>query len=245
VLSWADLREERMPEILAQISDTYAFWGSIVPLHTDRLRHTREVLDAAVQMAMFVEMRFKHELACWRPIDYSPQIQPAITTPGHGTLPSGHCVEAYVIREVLQALLGVDAKNSLHDSVRLQFGRIAARIATNRVVAGVHFPVDNVAGRMLGTALGRYFVFCCKEKPSPKDPPAWHHGVFLGTKCEPAVEFDPERQAIFDVSEARERPPFYRYDAVDGLDGLMPEPSVLKPIWDAATVELNRLSLPF
>ena len=45
-------------------------------------------------MSVLVEMRFKHELACWRPADYSFQVQPMITTPGHGSLPSGHCTQS-------------------------------------------------------------------------------------------------------------------------------------------------------
>ena len=44
--------------------------------------------------------------------------------------------------------------------------RQAARIAINRTVAGVHFPVDSVAGAVLGLNLGEYFVKRCKmEKP--------------------------------------------------------------------------------
>jgi hypothetical protein len=73
VLAWSDLREERTPEILAQIGSVYAFWGTLIPVQSERMRHTRELLDAAVQFAMLVEMRFKHELACWRPPTTRPR----------------------------------------------------------------------------------------------------------------------------------------------------------------------------
>ena len=39
-----------------------------------------------------------------------------------------------------------------------QLTRQAARIAINRTVAGVHFPVDSIAGAMLGLLIGQYVV---------------------------------------------------------------------------------------
>ncbi|HXV94290.1 MAG TPA: hypothetical protein VD813_13380, partial [Pseudonocardia sp.] len=36
--------------------------------------------------------------------------------------------------------------------------KLAARIAINRTVAGVHFPVDSAAGAVLGVTLGEYLV---------------------------------------------------------------------------------------
>ena len=195
VLTWADLREERLPEVLTQIGNCFAFWGALVPLHAERLRYTREVLDAAVQFAMFVEMRFKHELACWRPADLSPQVQPMVTTPGHGSLPSGHCTEAFVIKEVLEALLGMDLAQD-DPNLHRQFERTAARIATNRVVAGVHFPIDNLAGRLLGTVLGRYFVFRSKGMLSNGAPWTSEFRTFHGDRCNGLEEFDPDRQDL-------------------------------------------------
>ena len=62
----------------------------------------------AIQLAVGIEMRMKHELACWRPVQYSPHVQPMITTPGHGSLPSGHATQAYVVAHVLQTLLGLE-----------------------------------------------------------------------------------------------------------------------------------------
>jgi hypothetical protein len=38
----------------------------------------------------------------------------------------------------------------------------AARIAINRTVAGVHFPVDSLAGQFLGLGIAEYFVARCR-----------------------------------------------------------------------------------
>jgi hypothetical protein len=39
--------------------------------------------------------------------------------------------------------------------------RLASRVAINRTVAGVHFPVDSAAGAVLGLTLGHYFLSRC------------------------------------------------------------------------------------
>jgi hypothetical protein len=44
--------------------------------------------------------------------------------------------------------------------------RLANRIAVNRTIAGVHFPVDSAAGCVLGLTLGYYFVARCKTTTS-------------------------------------------------------------------------------
>ena len=67
VLSWADLRVERTPEILAQIDNQFAFVSAITGLHPERHRLTVEFLVNAIQFTVLIEMQFKHMLACWRP----------------------------------------------------------------------------------------------------------------------------------------------------------------------------------
>jgi hypothetical protein len=77
----------------------------------------------------------------------------------------GHAAQAYAVVHVLKSLLNLDAKNAAgqpkYPTVIDQLERQAARIATNRVIAGMHFPVDSMAGRMLGVALGEYVVGRC------------------------------------------------------------------------------------
>lgn len=66
---------------------------------------------------------------------------------------------AYVLWTLLRA---VSPPHYLaNDMWGTQFMRLAARIAINRTIAGVHFPVDSIAGSLLGLTLGQYFVARC------------------------------------------------------------------------------------
>ncbi len=152
VLDMADLRAERSDEVLSQIDHQWALWGSILPLRPDAKPRTFEVLQAIVWFALCVEMRFKQVLAVWRPQDLSSLVQPIITTPGHGSFPMGHATQAFAVAETLKRLLRLDSR----DSLAIQLDRQAFRIAVNRIVAGVHFPVDAVAGMLLGKAVAEW-----------------------------------------------------------------------------------------
>nr|WP_246408194.1 phosphatase PAP2 family protein [Microvirga lupini] len=139
-----------------------AFLSSIAQLHPDRTPHTLELLAAVLRLALFVHLRLKQGLACRRPLEYSPQIQPMIATPAHGALPSGHAAEAFAAALVLWNVMRAEARPG-YDSAdwRTQLLRLASRIAVNRTVAGVHFPVDSAAGAVLGLTLGHYLVKRC------------------------------------------------------------------------------------
>jgi len=218
VLSWAELRSERATEIMAQIDPQYAFWSSIVYLHPDRTKRTFELLNIVLQFCVYVEMRLKQALACWRPVEYSALVQPIITTPGHGSFPSGHATQAYAVAHVLKALLGLEPN---YKGVVEQLDRQAARIATNRVIAGVHFPVDNMAGRMLGTALGEYIVGRCSGQG------AFPGRTFVASAIDsaPKTDFNP-----FNVAQIALGGPFYAHT----LGGLIPVSLLMEHIWTRA-----------
>ncbi|TMV03375.1 phosphatase PAP2 family protein [Ruegeria sediminis] len=162
VANYADLRQDRMAEILAQLGTPTEFLRAIAYIEPSRTPYTIELLATAHWLANFVEMRLKYALGCKRPIEYSPQIQPMIWTPSHGTLPSGHATEAFTMARVLWLLLRANAVKPYSKGIWGEMlMRQAARIAINRTVAGVHFPVDSAAGAVLGLTLGRYFVDRC------------------------------------------------------------------------------------
>ncbi|MDI1268193.1 MAG: phosphatase PAP2 family protein, partial [Polaromonas sp.] len=182
VANYAHLREDRGAEILTQVPNQVAFWGSVIGLTSHRHKWTMELVTLMLALAGDVEMRFKHAFACPRPVDLSPQIQPMIPTPGHASWPSGHATEAFTVITVLLALLPAGHQ------YKEQLQRLAARIAVNRTVAGVHYPVDSAAGRLLGTALGEFFVSRCQ---GAKNVALWGFDgrKFEGKKAEP-VDFD-------------------------------------------------------
>ncbi|MDM0045708.1 phosphatase PAP2 family protein [Variovorax dokdonensis] len=154
VQSWAELRDERAPEILAQIDNQFAFVGAVTGLNVSRKKWTMEWLLVAIQLTIEVELMFKHAFASYRPVDYSPQVQPIITTPGHSTYPMGHAAQAFATVVALMGLLKIPDSHPL----RTQLVRQARRISINRVVAGVHFPIDAPAGQLLGETVGEYFL---------------------------------------------------------------------------------------
>jgi hypothetical protein len=219
---YADLREDRACEILSQASTSAAFLASVAYLHPDRTKRTIELIDAAVRLAMYVEMRLKHALACRRPNELSPQVQPVILTPGHGTLPSGHSTENHMVARVLWELLGGTPGDVLGE----QLMRQAARIAVNRTVAGVHFPVDSAAGQVLGLTLARYFV----RRATGADPfYAWR---FDGERWNGDDDFD--FRHLYDTATAQQKPAPY----VDPLSAQPPEMSpILNWLWKEARKE--------
>jgi hypothetical protein len=162
VQSWAELRDERAAEILAQIDNQFAFIAAATGLNVVRKKYTMEWLMVAVQFTIEVELMFKHAFACYRPVEFSPQVQPIVTTPGHGTYPMGHAAQAFATIVALSGLLGIHpaqfgGTHPAFTQLRLQ----ARRFSVNRVVAGVHFPIDAPAGQVLGTSLGEYFLHKC------------------------------------------------------------------------------------
>ncbi|MDP1581870.1 MAG: phosphatase PAP2 family protein [Bradyrhizobium sp.] len=206
VLSWAELRNERATEIMAQIDSPYAFWSSIIYMHPDRTQRTFELVNIVLQFCVYVEMRFKHALACWRPVEYNAQVQPMITTPGHGSFPSGHATQVHAVAHVLKRLLMLSSTNLGHEMISEQLDRQAARIATNRVVAGVHFPIDSMAGRMLGVALGDYFVGRCTKGQTLTG----RKFIAGGIDANPTTEFNPYHADQKSLSSG----PFYSTSSV-------------------------------
>jgi membrane-associated phospholipid phosphatase len=184
VAGYADLRADRAGEILAQADGPTEFLAAVAYLAPTRTHWTLELLGAVFRLAQFVEFRLKHALACRRPIEYSPQVQPMILTPEHGSLPSGHSTESFAMANILMHLIQHSTSPVYRQDIyAVQLLRQAERVAVNRQVAGVHFPVDSAAGALLGLTLGEYMY---RRLTGSADFRGWS---FLGDAYPPDADF--------------------------------------------------------
>jgi hypothetical protein len=107
--------------------------------------------------------------------------------------------------------------------------RLAARVAVNRTVAGVHFPVDSVAGMLLGLTLGNYFVSRCAKRPSYK---TWS---FEGNKYPSKEDFD--WTALYDVAAGQiAKPPYVLATGTVNIGAKESSP-MLSWLWNKAVAE--------
>jgi hypothetical protein len=145
-----------------QATDINSFFDSITGVDRLGAPRLRELLTVAAEVSTVLVMLLKHELAVWRPAQRSARVQPVINTPGHGSLPSGHATQAALNAVLLGELMYVH-----DDERRTALDRLARRIAFNRVVAGVHFPMDSLAGHRFGTQLALAIAALARGAPMP------------------------------------------------------------------------------
>ena len=146
----ARFREDRFAEIEVQADQLWPFWDAILHLDVRAAPRTHELLHAGLLFAASVVLQIKHALAVPRPSEQSPFVMPIIEVPGHGSFPSGHATAAYLLSGLVTRLLGLSGTR------KEVLQRLAYRVAYNREVAGLHYPIDSAAGRLLGETLAAY-----------------------------------------------------------------------------------------
>jgi hypothetical protein len=143
-------------------------------------------------------------------------------------------VAAHVLKALLRSLPekgDAAASSATYASFNQQLDRLAARMATNRVVAGLHFPIDNLAGRLLGQLLAEYFVHCCTGA-------GLHQGTFDGTKVPPDEDFHPAQQPLAGM-------PYYAYEPHAKKKNPIGPLPIAAELWRAARKECDEFDLTF
>lgn len=109
-----------------------------------RYKETGKLLEAAYLDLAVVTFVFKQRFDRIRPSVLASRLdlplEPSIEIPAHPAYPSGHATGAYGLAYLLQEIDPANAGRYLED---------ARRIGENREIAGVHYPSDTEAGRVL------------------------------------------------------------------------------------------------
>ncbi|WP_244422108.1 phosphatase PAP2 family protein [Bradyrhizobium sp. ORS 285] len=160
--NYLDQRPDRTPEILTQLGFPTPYFVMLLGLQTGTNNHTFELITITQVIAAHVAMVAKHHLACRRPDRIGHQVMPMIPTPAHGSFPSAHATEAFAVAEVLNGLVEFQSGHyGDYKKRQALINKLAERIAVNRTVAGLHFPIDSWAGAILGRAIGQIVLAKC------------------------------------------------------------------------------------
>jgi hypothetical protein len=150
-------REDRFSEIIDQDDADGAlnYWQGMLKIDPARHPHTYLLLRVARRVGEHVVMCLKGWFAAPRPSQLCPAIEPMIDPPVTPSYPAGHALQAYLASYLLAdcvrnlpgqnlpavanvAYPGSQGSGPLFD--------LAWRISENRIVAGIHYPIDIEAG---------------------------------------------------------------------------------------------------
>ena len=157
VLDSAADRDDRFAEIIDQHDAEGAinYWLGMLSIDPARHPKTYLLIRVAARIGETVVMGLKNEWLAPRPSQLCPGIVPMIDPPATPTYPAGHALQSRLISKFLEAFdLGRPLATPTPQQPRIPQGplllaKLADRVAENRVIAGLHFPIDNDAGRMV------------------------------------------------------------------------------------------------
>jgi hypothetical protein len=157
-------REPRFAEILDQDDSvgSISYWLGMLKIDPARTPATYLIVRVARRVGEHVAMCLKGDFMSPRPSQLSPAITPMIDPPITPSFPAGHAVQAYLIsflladamRNLPQHKIPDESGSGSTEADWLDSSKtagvlfdLAARVSQNRIVAGLHFPVDIEAGR--------------------------------------------------------------------------------------------------
>jgi hypothetical protein len=147
VLAKSDERDARFAEIIDQHGGEGAlkYWLGMGMVDTSSPA-TYQLVHAARRIGETVVMCLKNHFAEARPSQVCPAVVPMIDPPITPAFPAGHALQSHLISLMLK-----ESERILSQDDMLFV--LSARVAENRTVAGLHYPLDNEAGVVAADAV--------------------------------------------------------------------------------------------
>lgn len=151
-------RADRLQEIVDQADGEGAlnYWTGMLGLNPATRPGTHLLVRVGRRIGELVVMRLKDVYKCPRPSAIHPLIVPAIDPPDTPSFPSGHATQSFLISGLLIRAIdpagatppptAIPPAHLKTNTLPRALMALAARVAENRTVAGLHYPADGRAG---------------------------------------------------------------------------------------------------
>jgi hypothetical protein len=141
VLGMSDEREPRFVEIIDQheAEGALKYWLGMLMIDASSAPAAYELVRVGRRIGEVVVMCLKDHFREPRPSQVCPAIVPMVDPPITPSFPAGHALQSHLISKLVEAADRPFAQPAL-------LFRLSKRIADNRIIAGLHYPLDNEAG---------------------------------------------------------------------------------------------------
>jgi hypothetical protein len=143
-------RADRQWEILDQATGAGAinYWTGLLRIDPTQEKNAYLLIQVALKIGEYVAMGVKGYYRMRRPSQVYPYILPIVDPPNHPSFPSGHSTQGHLISGLLkQALTMRPGPQPSQSAIALD--HLADRVARNREIAGVHYPMDSDCGAFI------------------------------------------------------------------------------------------------